>query len=97
MRTIRQLTIETDYKLRLTYATGEVVVADFKPLIVQGGVYATLSDPAYFSQAAIGERGRYVRWPGELDFSADALWLEGQRRQALARITQLGEEMGDYD
>jgi hypothetical protein len=24
----------------------------------------------------VGEGGRYIEWPGELDFCADALWLQ---------------------
>ena len=30
-------------------------------------------EAGFFSQAAIGKRGRYIQWPGELDFCADAL------------------------
>jgi len=66
-----------NYKLRLTYADGETIVVDFTPVIQRGGVFAPLSDPEFFSQASIGEGGRYIQWPGELDFCADALWLEG--------------------
>ena len=78
MRSISTITTETDYTLRLTYAGGAVMVVDFKPIIAQGGVFAQLSDPNYFSQASIGERGRFIQWPDDLDFCADALWLDGK-------------------
>jgi len=77
LRTIRNVDPEANYKLRLTYSDGETIVADFTPVIQRGGVFAPLSDPAFFSQVSIGESGRYIQWPGELDFCADALWLEG--------------------
>ncbi len=78
MRVIDTITIAPDNHLCLTYTDGVVIVVDFKPLIAQGGVFAQLSDPDYFSQVLVGERGRYVQWPGDLDFCADALWLEAQ-------------------
>ena len=78
MLTIQNIAIEPDYTLSLTYSNGATIVADFKPLIAQDGVYAALSDPAYFAQVQVGERGRYIQWPGELDFCADALWLDAQ-------------------
>jgi hypothetical protein len=77
LRTIRSVAPEANYKLRLTYSDGETIVADFTPVIQRGGVFAPLSDPEFFSQVSIGERGRYIQWPGALDFCADALWLEG--------------------
>lgn len=83
LRTIRSVTPAPNYKLRLTYADGETIVVDFTPVIQRGGVFAPLSDPAFFLQVSIGERGRYIQWPGELDFCADALWLEGHARESL--------------
>ena len=37
---------------------------------------ATVDDPAVFTQVHVGERGRSLEWPGEIDFCADALWFE---------------------
>ena len=84
LRTICSVAPEPNYKLRLTYADGETIVVDFTPVIQRGGVFAPLSDPAFFSQVSIGERGRYIQWPGELDFCADALWLEGHTSEGQA-------------
>lgn len=77
--TIRSVTPRPDYQLCLVYDDGETVLADFKPVIEQGGVFAQLADPAFFALAAPDERGRAVCWPGDIDFCADAL-----RQQARA-------------
>jgi hypothetical protein len=62
-----------DSRLRLTYEDGRVVEVDFRPLIARGGAFEPLSRPEVFEQVRIGEHGRYIEWPGELDFCADAL------------------------
>ncbi len=61
------------FRLRLTYEDGRIVEADFKPVIARGGVFEPMSRPEVFDQVKIGEHGRYIEWPGELDFCADAL------------------------
>ena len=63
-------------RVRLQFADGAVRAADFSGIIAQGGVFAPLSDPAFFAQAAIAEDGRVLAWPGELEFCADALYFE---------------------
>jgi hypothetical protein len=35
-----------------------------------------LGDRDFFSQVKLDEGGRYIEWPGGLDFCADALWFE---------------------
>lgn len=68
-----------DYTLHLTYSDGTAVVVDFKAVIDEGGVYAPLANPDVFNHVSIGSRGRFIQWPGEIDFCADALWLEGRK------------------
>ncbi len=75
---ISQATAKPDYKLHLIYSDGERVTVDFKPIIERGGIFQPLATPQFFSQVSIGERGRYIEWPGGIDFCADALRLEGQ-------------------
>jgi len=65
------------YKLDLAYADGSHSVVDFLPRIQRGGVFASLRDPAFFAQVSIAEDGRTIEWPGDLDFCADSLWLDG--------------------
>lgn len=75
---ISSVTVEADCKLQLSYSNGETVTVDFSPIIKMGGAFTQLQDYSFFSQVTIGEGGRYIEWPGELEFCADALWLDGQ-------------------
>ena len=77
--TIDRITVQSDQRLLVHYFGGGEVIFDFKPLIERGGVFARLADPRFFAQAAVGERGRSIEWPGGLDFCADALWEQGQQ------------------
>ena len=72
---------EPNSQLRLTYDDGEIITADFRPVINQGGVFAPLADPDFFLLAAIDAHGRAVEWPGELEFCADALRLEWESHE----------------
>ena len=74
--TIRGIEPQPDFKLKIEYSNGDLLVSDFEPLIRQGGVFTALGDPDFFAQVQICEDNRYVQWPGDLDFCADALWLE---------------------
>lgn len=73
--------VEPNHLLQITYNDGEVVRADFRSVISQGGIFSPLVDPAFFSLAAIDTHGRAVVWPGELEFCADALRLEWGLRE----------------
>lgn len=59
----------------LAWANGATTVHHFGH-IAGKGVFAALSDPAIFARVHVGQRGRSLEWPGELDFCADALWFE---------------------
>lgn len=62
-----------DHKLWLEFEDGESNLVDFAPTIERGGVFDELASPGVFAQARIGEAGRYIEWPGTIDFCADAL------------------------
>lgn|SRR5512135_853662 len=62
--------------VQLTWRNGAVTVKDMRPIIGSGGVFAALADPAIFSQVRVGDRGRSLVWPEEVDLCADALWFE---------------------
>jgi hypothetical protein len=66
---------EDGYTVRVTWANGETTLNRFDHLIGKG-VFAAVSDPAIFAQVCVGDRGRSLEWPGEIDFCADALWFE---------------------
>lgn len=78
LRRIREVHAEPDFRLRVVYDDGQTVVVDFGPIIRQGGVFAPLADWELFRKAKPGSRGRSVCWPGDIDFCADALWLQAQ-------------------
>jgi Protein of unknown function (DUF2442) len=63
------------YSVKVTWANGETTVNRFDHL-VDKGVFAALTYPSIFARVRIGERGRGLEWPGEIDFCADALWFE---------------------
>jgi hypothetical protein len=69
------------YSVKLTWANGESTVSDMSHLIGKG-VFAALSDPRIFAQVRIGDRGRSIEWPGEIDLCADALWFETHPAEA---------------
>lgn len=84
MYTIERTEPRPDFMVRLSYSDGAVVDFDVAPLIQQGGVYSALADPDQFSLVSVGERGRYIEWPGEIDFCADALRLAADSRTKTA-------------
>ncbi|MCP4295140.1 MAG: DUF2442 domain-containing protein [Proteobacteria bacterium] len=68
--------IQTDYKHKiivLEYNDGQIVKVDFKPIIEKGGVMSILHDSDVFKKVSIGPNGRYLQWPDDIEFCADAL------------------------
>jgi hypothetical protein len=69
---------------------------DFWPYIEWGEAVAPLKNPALFSTAHVGSRGRSLEWIGpdgiEIDFCADALRmdLEGLRERPRRRNRSFG-------
>jgi hypothetical protein len=63
------------HTVTVTWANGETTRKSFRHLIGKG-VFAALTDPKAFARVQVGERGRSLEWPGEIDFCADALWFE---------------------
>jgi hypothetical protein len=67
--------------VELSWGNGATTVANFRH-IAGKGVFAALNDPGFFARVTVGERGRSLEWPGELDFCADALWFESHPEDA---------------
>lgn len=78
LRVIREVHPEQPSRLRIVYDDGQSIVLNFAPIIAKGGVLESLAEWSVFKQARRDARGRSVCWPGEIDFCADALWLEAQ-------------------
>ena len=77
------------YTVAVTWANGEKTVNSFAHLVGRG-IFAAFSDPTLFAQARVGERGRSLEWPGEIDFCADALWFEKHPEDAGCNAFLLG-------
>ena len=73
MNTIKSIKVLSEFQVELAYTDGEIVQADFKPVIAKGGIFSQLNDPGLFKQAKIEADGRYLQWPNEIDFCADGL------------------------
>lgn len=60
--------------LQLTFADGEVMQVDVKPIIDRSPVLRPLADPAMFRRAKLGEWGGSVTWNADvLELAADNL------------------------
>jgi len=70
-----------NYTVRLAWANGATTVHDFRHKLGRG-VFKALADPAFFAQLRIGERGRSLDWPDEIELCADALWFEAHPEDA---------------
>jgi hypothetical protein len=86
MRIISQIIPLGGFILALRFDDGFTGTVDFKPVIKKGGVFKDLGDPRFFAQVTIGERGRSVVWPGDIDFDADALYLTATKSRS-GRLT----------
>lgn len=87
------------HTVALSWANGEKTVSSFAHLVGKG-IFAAFADPAFFAQVRIGEGGRSLEWPGDLDFCADALWFEHHlpgRRASRARVVAAGLTDDDID
>ena len=84
MKRITALNVLEHYRVWLRFDDDVEGQVDFsiKP---RTGVFAPWDDYEFYRQARLGEQGRNLTWPGELDFCVDALWLQltGKQREDL--------------
>ena len=62
-------------RVALTWANGETTLSGFGHLTGKR-VFAALADPVFFAGVPVGDRGRSLDWPGDIELCADALWFE---------------------
>ena len=79
----------------LTWANGATTVSSFHHLAGKG-VFTAFADPAFFTQARVGEGGRSLEWPGELDFCADALWFKAHPEDAPEQPQRAGGQVDEH-
>jgi hypothetical protein len=73
------------YTVMITYRGKQIIEADFKLQIEQGGMMTALRDPEAFAAVRVGARGRSLIWGEDIEFCADGLWEKfGQMGQAAA-------------
>ncbi len=65
-----------EFRLHVLFEGEEPLTVDLGALLASGGVWDSLTAPERFAQVRLGEGGRFLEWPGEIDYCADALWLE---------------------
>lgn len=75
MKKIKKVTVTGHLRLALVFADGVEGEINFSSE-PRSGVLKAWDDPAFFDNVEIGERGRSLVWPGEIDLCADSLWLE---------------------
>ena len=80
MKTITHVKVLDGYHVWLRFDDGVEGEADFSPQAGRG-VFAAWNDYAVFQRAGIADQGRALESPGEIDFCADALWLQFTRQQ----------------
>lgn len=73
---IRAANVDDHGTLRIEFVDGSHGSISLPALAATGGVFASLTDAATRTHVTIGERGRFLEWPGGIDLCADALWLE---------------------
>ncbi len=96
---IRQAIQLSGFSIKITWEDGEVSVLSLHETVAKGGVFASLSDPKIFAQLKIGEGGRWLEWPGEVDMCADALWYDahpGAKIEGLELTEEIGRTSNDH-
>ncbi len=63
---------ESEFRLRLTFSTGEVRIYDVRPLLEQGGVFSELKDASVFR--SVHPWHGTVQWAGGQDICPDTLY-----------------------
>ncbi len=65
-----------DLSLEITWEDAEVSLVSLGATVAKGGVFAPLGDPEMFAKVEIGEGGRWLQWPDDVDICTDDLWYQ---------------------
>jgi len=77
MHHVTEATYLDGYRIRLRFEDESVKVVDLGPHL-DGGIFETLKDPAYFRQVQLNRDIDTIVWPNEADFSPDFLYEIGK-------------------
>jgi hypothetical protein len=64
-----------DYRLKLSFNTGETRVFDVRPYLSKG-IFTELRDPSYFRSVRLAFGT--IAWPNEQDFGPESLYVESR-------------------
>ncbi len=75
MKRLLEAQIIANYQVRLVFDDGAQGIVDLstEPMT---GVFTAWKDPQFFHQMRVGNAGRCLEWPGDLDLCADSLWCQ---------------------
>lgn len=71
---VTKVIAQSDYKLLITFSSGESKYFDMKPYL-HYPVFRKLENPGYFSLASV-DYGTVV-WPGDIDIAPETLFIKG--------------------
>lgn len=71
---IASVKYEREYSLRIRWVNGKTMSVDLQEPVSRLRGMRPIRDKAVFAQAARGEGGHSVAWPGDIDMGADRLW-----------------------
>lgn len=72
---VTAVTTLDDYRLELSFNTGETRVFDVGPYLNKG-IFTELRDPAYFRAVRLAFGS--IAWPNEQDFGPESLYVESR-------------------
>ena len=86
-----------DYKLEITFETGEKGIVDLREFIHDGGVFSRFKDLDYFKKVYVNEELGVLCWPGDLDIAPETIysmatgkplpeWVEEEKQQGIKQI-----------
>ena len=65
-----------DYLVRVKFTDELEGNYDMKSAIEAGGVFSHLADVEFFRKVALGEKGKYIFWPPEIDIHRDTIYWD---------------------
>jgi hypothetical protein len=84
---IRKAKALDDLRIEVTWEDGEISVLPLRETVAKGGLFQPLGNPELFAKVEVGDGGRWLEWPGEVDICADDLWYQAHPK---AKIEDLG-------
>ena len=78
------------HTVAITFDDGSEWVKDMRRLIATRKVFAPLKGRKLFERVTIVDDGRAIQWNDDIDYCADALWIEAQ--EARRKLTKAAAE-----